>query len=311
MYLKKIKLTVLSLLVMGLFVGCSSNENASSKEVVATVNGQDITVEEFEQVYNIQKKSIEMLYGEEALTQEISEGVTFADQLKEDVLQQIIDVNIMYKEAEKEIKAATTFAGKLLDIEPVIREAVAAAAAEGRQDRHLPMRCTVVVGDKEDISFEDTSESNITDRSSTSDASCRQQQNPGRHHLQQQQLQQQQQQLLQQQMLQQQQEERIRNYPRYGRSEQQMQQQQMQQQPPPQQQYMQQQYMQQQQQQQQQLPFPPPLTATEMQQRLEEEWSERERQLKEQHKRHLQAVVTHEIEKVRYIYIYIYIFIYI
>ncbi|CDI78709.1 hypothetical protein EAH_00036710, partial [Eimeria acervulina] len=71
------------------------------------------------------------------------------------------------KEAEKEIKAATTFAGKLLDIEPVIREA---AAAEGRQDRHLPMRCTVVVGDKEDISFEDTSESNITDRSSTSDA---------------------------------------------------------------------------------------------------------------------------------------------
>ena len=102
MHLKKIKLTVLSLLVMGLFVGCSSNENASSKEVVATVNGQDITVEEFEQVYNIQKKSIEMLYGEEALTQEISEGVTFADQLKEDVLQQIIDVNIMYKEAEKE-----------------------------------------------------------------------------------------------------------------------------------------------------------------------------------------------------------------
>ncbi len=102
MYLKKIKLTVLSLLVMGLFVGCSSNENASSKEVVATVNGQDITVEEFEQVYNIQKKSIEMLYGEEALTKEISEGVTFADQLKEDVLQQIIDVNIMYKEAEKE-----------------------------------------------------------------------------------------------------------------------------------------------------------------------------------------------------------------
>lgn len=102
MHLKKIKLTVLSLLVMGLFVGCSSNENASSKEVVATVNGQDITVEEFEQVYNIQKKSIEMLYGEEALTQEISEGVTFADQLKEDVLQQLIDVNIMYNEAEKE-----------------------------------------------------------------------------------------------------------------------------------------------------------------------------------------------------------------
>ncbi|KAL8425141.1 hypothetical protein Efla_006102 [Eimeria flavescens] len=44
--------------------------------------------------------------------------------------------------------------------------------------------------------------------------------------------------------------------------------------------------------------FPAPHSAAEMQRRLEEEWAERERRLKLQHQRHIEAVVAQEVEKV-------------
>lgn len=100
MLMKRLKcITAASLLAVSM-VGCSSSVKDS--EVIATVNGEDITVGYYKTTLALQKQAIESMYGTEIWEQEFEEGVKFKDKFKEDVLGQITDIYSIYDEAEKE-----------------------------------------------------------------------------------------------------------------------------------------------------------------------------------------------------------------
>ncbi len=97
--LRKILSVVTAVMLSASMVGCSSE--ADQNEVVATVNGTNITMKEFEQNLRLQKDSIESMYGAEIWTHEFTEGVTFEDEFKANTLQQLMDMEVIYQEAEK------------------------------------------------------------------------------------------------------------------------------------------------------------------------------------------------------------------
>lgn len=100
MLIKKLKCITVASLVAVSMVGCSSSVKDS--EVVATVNGKDITVGYYKTTLALQKQAIESMYGPEIWEQEFEQGTKFKDKFKEDVLGQITDIYSIYDEAEKE-----------------------------------------------------------------------------------------------------------------------------------------------------------------------------------------------------------------
>ena len=101
--MKKIFTLLLCLMMTAsLVVGCSSEQ-----KTVATVNGQDITLGNYEKLLALNKSSMESYYGSDIWSTEIEEGKTYEDTLKEMVLETMIGSEIIYQEAEKQKVAPT------------------------------------------------------------------------------------------------------------------------------------------------------------------------------------------------------------
>lgn len=100
--MKKIFTLILCLIMTASLIGCSSN-----KKAVATVNGQDITLGNYEKLLALNKSSMESYYGSDIWSQEIEEGKTYEDTLKEMVIETMIGSEVIYQQAEKEKVAPT------------------------------------------------------------------------------------------------------------------------------------------------------------------------------------------------------------
>jgi foldase protein PrsA len=99
--LKKIKTLVMSVVLGMSLIGCSSTAKVDPQEVVATINGKEITAQYYQKMLALYKDSIENLYGDAIWDQEVEEGVVYRDKFKEIVLQQIIDSEAIYTKAEE------------------------------------------------------------------------------------------------------------------------------------------------------------------------------------------------------------------
>ncbi len=99
--MKILKSLLLTFLITVFSVGCTSKESLSGDEVVAVVNGNNITVDYYTKNLMIQKQAIESIYGSSDIwKQEIEKGKTFEEQVKEMTLEQIINVELIYNEAK-------------------------------------------------------------------------------------------------------------------------------------------------------------------------------------------------------------------
>lgn len=74
----------------------------SSKGPVAVVNGNEISLLDFEKTAATYKESVQKLYGDSLWEQEISDGVKYKDELKKGILTQMIQEELVYEEAKKE-----------------------------------------------------------------------------------------------------------------------------------------------------------------------------------------------------------------
>lgn len=99
--MKILKSLLLTSLITVFSVGCTTKESVSDDEVVAVVNGNNITVDYYTKNLMIQKQAIESIYGSNDIwKQEIEKGKTFEEQVKEMTLEQIINVELIYNEAK-------------------------------------------------------------------------------------------------------------------------------------------------------------------------------------------------------------------
>jgi len=97
---KKRLAIILSSLLCISSVGCSSKTNAT--DVVATVNGNNITVKQFESTLALYKQSLESMYGSAIWDTEVEEGVKYKDKFKDIMLDQMIDIEAVCEQARKE-----------------------------------------------------------------------------------------------------------------------------------------------------------------------------------------------------------------
>ena len=81
-------------------VGCSSKSNDS--EVVATVNGKDITEKQYKSTLELYKESLESMYGTSIWDTEVEDGVKYKDKFKEIMLDQMIDIEAVVEQAKKD-----------------------------------------------------------------------------------------------------------------------------------------------------------------------------------------------------------------
>ncbi|MBN2286713.1 MAG: peptidylprolyl isomerase [Tissierellales bacterium] len=95
---KTILIVILITAMILSFTGCiKENKEAEA----AIVNGEIITISEFEENYGIYKNMYEIQYGPDIWTTEIEEGVTFEKYLKENILETMIFEKMMVQEATK------------------------------------------------------------------------------------------------------------------------------------------------------------------------------------------------------------------
>lgn len=104
--MKSIKKLVLSA-VLGIFavsaVGCSMIEKtpeAIKAQVVAEVKGEKITRAQLDEKVSKTVKQLEQMYGEDAIKQKFGENYTESKELKQSILDQMVDQIIYKKEAE-------------------------------------------------------------------------------------------------------------------------------------------------------------------------------------------------------------------
>lgn len=83
--------------------GCKNNE----KGLVAKVNSEGITEEEFEKDFQLFKIAYEKQFGEEVMSQLGESGETFEESLKKDIIEKIIIEKLIFKEA-KDMKIIVT-----------------------------------------------------------------------------------------------------------------------------------------------------------------------------------------------------------
>lgn len=100
--MKKIFTLVLCLMMTVSLIGCSSD-----KKAVAIVNGQDITLGNYEKLLALNKSSMEAYYGSEIWSTEIEEGKTYEETLRDMVLETMIGSEVVYQQAEKDKVAPT------------------------------------------------------------------------------------------------------------------------------------------------------------------------------------------------------------
>ena len=95
--MKKILTLILCLMMTVSLIGCSS-EN----KVVATVNGQNITLGNYEKRLALDKSSLESYYGSDIWSQEVEDGKNYEEMLREMVLETMISSEVIYQQAEKD-----------------------------------------------------------------------------------------------------------------------------------------------------------------------------------------------------------------
>ena len=98
--MKKIAALILSSLLCISVVGCSSK--LSNSDVVAKVNGNNITVEEFEKTLALYKLSLESMYGSSIWDTEVEGGVKYKDKFKDIMIDQMIDIEAVCDKVKKE-----------------------------------------------------------------------------------------------------------------------------------------------------------------------------------------------------------------
>lgn len=89
-------ITLITLLAIGLF-GCTK----SKEGIVAKVDGETISIEEFNADYNVFKNLYEKQLGEDALEQVGQDGKTLGESLKDSILEKLIMERLVAKETEK------------------------------------------------------------------------------------------------------------------------------------------------------------------------------------------------------------------
>lgn len=98
--MKKIKALILSSLLCISSVGCSSKLNDS--DIVAKVNGNNITVKQFKQTLDLYKESLESMYGNTIWDTEVEAGVKYKDKFKDIMIDQMIDIQAVCQQAKKD-----------------------------------------------------------------------------------------------------------------------------------------------------------------------------------------------------------------
>lgn len=97
---KRIAALVLTvIMILSISVGCVKENKESA---AAVVNGEEISIAEFDENLEIYKNMYEAQYGEIAWDEEIEEGVTYLSSLKENVIENMIMDTIMLQEASKD-----------------------------------------------------------------------------------------------------------------------------------------------------------------------------------------------------------------
>ena len=97
---KKIAALVLTVvMILSMFTGCVKENKESA---AAIVNGEEISIAEFEKNLGIYKNMYESQYGDIVWEDEIEEGVTYLSSLKENVIENMIMDTIMLQEAAKD-----------------------------------------------------------------------------------------------------------------------------------------------------------------------------------------------------------------
>lgn len=95
--MKKLLLIIFSFSIF--LSGCS--KEMSENSVVATVNGSDILLKDYIDTLKLYKIDIEKEYGESIWDTEAKEGVNYRDYLKDIVINQMIDMEIVYQDAKE------------------------------------------------------------------------------------------------------------------------------------------------------------------------------------------------------------------
>ncbi len=98
--MKKLMSVAVAMMV-GLSVTACSN-SPKGDGTVATVNGQKITVSEYETTLALYKQSVEAMYGKNVWDTEVEKGVKYRDKFKENILDQMINVEVVYEQAKKD-----------------------------------------------------------------------------------------------------------------------------------------------------------------------------------------------------------------
>lgn len=98
---KKIIVALTALLMMAIFItGCSSSTKLS-QDAVAAVNGNSITLAEFEKTLALQKMSYEAQLGPDIFNQDMGTGMTLLDSIKQSVLEKLVLDEVILQEAAK------------------------------------------------------------------------------------------------------------------------------------------------------------------------------------------------------------------
>lgn len=102
MYSKKVKnllLIIVSLFTVFVLNGCTGK---APEGVIAVVNKEHITIEEYQESYDLQSNVIKIRLGAEVLDQVGPEGISIKDNLKEEVLTRLILEKIIMQDANKQ-----------------------------------------------------------------------------------------------------------------------------------------------------------------------------------------------------------------
>lgn len=88
-------------MVSTLLVGSMLLTACSEGELAAKVNGEGITLAEYNQVFDMVKAPYVSQYGEESLAQEVGEGMTLEKMLSEQVMDNLVFNEVLVQDAEK------------------------------------------------------------------------------------------------------------------------------------------------------------------------------------------------------------------
>ncbi|SHJ56546.1 foldase protein PrsA [Dethiosulfatibacter aminovorans DSM 17477] len=99
--MKNRRITALALSLVMILMMASGCVKENKESAAAVVNGDEISIAEFEKNLEIYKNMYESQYGDIAWDEEIEEGVTYLSSLKENVIENMIMDTIMLQEAAK------------------------------------------------------------------------------------------------------------------------------------------------------------------------------------------------------------------